>query len=499
MIRNTPALLLATALLLLCSIVAFAAPQTIRVDYYHTGNSKQEVFSVDRVVVEPLPWPGDMSKTIDDTNLGKYFFEVRDQKTQRVLYSRGFASIFGEWETTDEATTMMRTFSESLRFPAPDAPVEIILKKRDTHNDWRDIWSTDIDPKAIFVDRSRVPAPARLIAIQKMGNPATKVDFVILGDGYTARELKKFERDARRLTEVLFVTSPFKEHRRDFNVWALCPPAVESGISRPSTGIYRDSPLGATYDAFGSERYILTFDNHALRKVAQFAPYEFIEILANNRTYGGGGIFNLYSTVAADNAFANYVFVHEFGHHFAGLADEYYTSSVAYKSPAERIEPWEPNATALLPPVSTGSGPGSPSGQPDWGGGSDRVDANLGGRSALKWASLITPGTPIPTPWNKEAFENYSREIQKRRAQLRKERRPESEMEALFREELKFEQALFAREKYAGRAGAFEGAIYESKGYYRPEVDCIMFTRTDHFCAVCRRAIERIINLYSAG
>jgi hypothetical protein len=332
-----------------------------------------------------------------------------------------------------------------------------------------------------------------------MGNPATKVDFVILGDGYTARELKKFERDARRLTEVLFATSPFKEHRRDFNVWALCPPAVESGISRPSTGIYRDSPLGATYDAFGSERYILTFDNHALRKVAQFAPYEFIEILANNRTYGGGGIFNLYSTVAADNAFANYVFVHEFGHHFAGLADEYYTSSVAYKSPAERIEPWEPNATALLPPVSTGSGPGSPSGQPDWGGGSDRVDANLGGRSALKWASLITPGTPIPTPWNKEAFENYSREIQKRRAQLRKERRPESEMEALFREELKFEQALFAREKYAGRAGAFEGAIYESKGYYRPEVDCIMFTRTDHFCAVCRRAIERIINLYSAG
>jgi hypothetical protein len=302
-----------------------------------------------------------------------------------------------------------------------------------------------------------------------MGDPATKVDFVILGDGYTARELKKFERDARRLTEVLFATSPFKEHRSDFNVWALCPPAAESGISRPSTGIYRNSPLGATYDAFGSERYVLSFDNRALRKVAQFAPYEFIEVLANNRTYGGGGIFNLYSTVAADNAFANYVFVHEFGHHFAGLADEYYTSSVAYTTPAERIEPWEPNATALLDPAK------------------------------LKWADLVAPGTPIPTPWNKEAFENYSREIQKRRAQLRQERRPESEMEALFREELKFEQELFAREKYAGHVGAFEGAIYESKGYYRPEIDCIMFTRTNHFCAVCRRAIERIIKLYARG
>jgi hypothetical protein len=469
MIRNILLLLLATALLLVCSIAALAAPGTMRLDYYHTGNSKQEVFSVDRLVSEPLPWPGDMSKTIDDTNLGKYFFEVRDQKTKRVLYSRGFASIFGEWETTDEAKSMMRTFSESLRFPAPEAPVEIILRKRDAQNNWREVWSTEIDPKDIFIDRSKTPAPAPLIAIQKMGDPATKVDFVILGDGYTARELNKFESDARRLTEVLFATSPFKEHRSDFNVWALCPPAAESGISRPSTGIYRDSPLGATYDAFGSERYVLTFDNHALRRIAQFAPYEFIEVLANNRTYGGGGIFNLYSTVAADNAFANYVFVHEFGHHFAGLADEYYTSPVAYTAPAERIEPWEPNATALLDPAK------------------------------LKWADLVAPGTPIPTPWNKEAFENYSREIQKRRAQLRKERRPESEMEALFREEMKFEQELFAREKYAGQVGAFEGAIYESKGYYRPEIDCIMFTRTNRFCAVCRRAIERIIKLYSRG
>ena len=469
MTNKIPPVLLAPALLLALSIAALAAPPTMRLDYYHTGNSKQEVFSLDHVVIEPLPWPGDMSQTIDDTNLGKYFFEVTDQKTKRILYSRGFASIFGEWETTDEATAMMRTFSESLRFPAPQAPVDIVLKKRDAKNAWQNVWTIPVDPNDIFIDRSRVPAPAHLIAIQKMGDPATKVDFVILGDGYTAPELKKFERDARRLTEVLFATSPFKEHRSDFNVWALCPPAAESGISRPSTGIYRASPLGATYDAFGSERYVLTFDNHAVRKVAQFAPYEFIEILANNRTYGGGGIFNLYSTVAADNAFANYVFVHEFGHHFAGLADEYYTSSVAYTTPPERIEPWEPNATALLDPAT------------------------------LKWGDLVTPGTPIPTPWNKEAFENYSLQIQKRRAQLRKEKRPEGEMEALFREELKFEQALFAREKYAGHVGAFEGAIYESKGYYRPEIDCIMFSRTNHFCAVCRRAIERIIKLYSRG
>src|SRR5260221_2002041 len=320
--------------LLLLSVASHAAP-TMRLDYYHTGDAKQEIFSVDRVVVEPLPWPGDLSKSIDDTNLGKYFFEVRDQKSGRPLYSRGFASIYGEWETTDEAKSMIRTFSESLRFPAPDAPVEIALKKRDAKNYWRAIWSTKIDPKDIFIDRSQPAAPASLIPIQKMGDPATKVDLLLLGDGYTKAEAKKFEADARRLTAVLFSTSPFKEHASDFNVWGLCPPANESGISRPSTGVYRDSL--ATYDAFGSERYVLSFDNRALRKVAQFAPYEFVEILTNNRTYGGGGIFNLYSTVAVYKAFANYVFVHQLGHHFAGLADEYYTSSVAYAPSAERI------------------------------------------------------------------------------------------------------------------------------------------------------------------
>src|SRR5712692_8290925 len=181
--------------LLLLSVATQAAPQTMRLDYYHTGDAKQELFSVDRVVIEPLPWPGDLSKNLDDTNLGKYFFEVRDQKSGRALYSRGFASIYGEWETTDEAKSMIRTFSESLRFPAPDAPVEIALKKRDPKNAWRDIWSTAIDPKDIFIDRSKARAPARLIPIQKMGDPATKVDFLILGDGYTAREAKKFEAD----------------------------------------------------------------------------------------------------------------------------------------------------------------------------------------------------------------------------------------------------------------------------------------------------------------
>jgi hypothetical protein len=465
---NVALKLLALLSLLTASAAAQATrPPTMRLDYYHTGNAAQELFSVDRVAVEPLPWPGNPRKNVDETNLGKYIFEVRDRNTNRILYSRGFASIYGEWETTEEAKNMNRTFHESLRFPAPAAPAQIVLKKRDSANAFREIWSVTLDPKDMFVDTSKPPAPAPLIELQKSGDPAERVDFLILGDGYTAAEKGKFERDARRLVEILFQTSPYKERRKDFNIWALCPAAAESGVSRPSTGIHRQSPIGSTYDAFGSERYVLTFDNRAFRAVAQFAPYEFVEILTNTRTYGGGGIFGLYSTVAASSEQAPYVFVHEFGHHFAGLADEYYTSPVAYTSPAVKTEPWEPNATALLDPDN------------------------------LKWKDLVAPATPIPTPWQKEVYEEHSREYGKRRARIRAENRPEEEMEALFRENREFEIKLFRAEKYAGKVGAFEGAIYEAKGYYRPEVDCIMFTRSQAFCAVCRRAIERVIDLYS--
>jgi hypothetical protein len=457
----------------LAALVCFCFPagdalaaRTMRLDYYHTGNAREEMFSIDRVVIEPLEWPGHPQKTIDRTNLGKYLFEVRSRDGQ-VLYSRGFASIFGEWETTEEAKRINRTFHEAVRFPAPDAPVTVVIRMRDARNQFQDAWTAEVDPASMFVDTSSPPPPGPLMTLERNGPPGQKVDVLLLGDGYTAAERGKFERDARRMLDILFATSPFKERRRDFNVWGLVPAAAESGISRPSAGVHRASPVGSTYDAFGSERYILTFNNRAMREIAAFAPYEFIEILANSRTYGGGGIFNLYSTVAVDSEQAPYVFVHEFAHHFAALADEYYTSPVAYApAPADRIEPWEPNVTALLDPAQ------------------------------LKWRDLVEPGTPLPTPWQKEEFERASRAFQERRAAIRAANRPEEEMEALFREARAFEEKLFAQEKYLGKVGAFEGANYEATGYYRPEVDCIMFTRSPRFCAVCRRAIETIIELY---
>ena len=464
------------ASLLLCfsSLAASSpAPRTLRVDYYHTGNSHEEWFSLDRVVLEPLEWPGNSNKAIDESQLGNYLFEVRERGSGKLVYSRGFNSVFGEWKTTEEALHGNRTFSESLRFPSPEAPVEVSLKERAGNGFregrkevWKEVWKTVVNPKDRFVDRSRPPSPGPLMELQ-MGDPATKVDLLVLGDGYTAAERGKFERDARRFMEALFSTPPFREHQKDFNVWGLCPAAEESGVSRPSSGIYRRSPVGAAYDTFGTERYVLTTENRALRDVASFAPYEFIEILVNGQTYGGGGIFNQYATVAIDNLWAGYVGVHEFGHQFAALADEYYTSDVAYLPAEKKTEPWEPNVTALLDPAN------------------------------LKWKELVAAGTPVPTPWDKEEFDRFERDIQRQRKELRAAGKPEAEMDELFREERAKEDAMLGSQKFAGKVGAFEGADYEARGYYRPEVDCIMFTRHKAFCAVCRRAIERVIGMYA--
>src|SRR5664279_1923551 len=268
-------------LLCLTTLACLAAPpRTLRVDYGHTGDAVSERFGVDRVVLEPLPWPGNLAKAVDTSNLGKYCFEVVDKASGRLLYSRGFASIYGEWETTDEAKGQSRSFSESLRFPQPDLPVRVQLKKRDDRNAFKAIWTFDLDPKDPLIERAPAPEAGALITLQNSGDSADKVDFLILGDGYTLAERGKFEGQARRVMELLFEQTPFKEHRKDFNVWALCPTSRESGVSRPSTGAHRRTPLGTTFDAFGSERYVLTFDNRAFRDFAAQAPYEFVEILS---------------------------------------------------------------------------------------------------------------------------------------------------------------------------------------------------------------------------
>lgn len=461
---------LAVLALMACAAPALAAPPTVRVDYYHTGDAGSETFSLHQVVIEPLPWPGHPEQPIDTLRRGHFLFQVEDPETGAVLFSRGYSSIFQEWQHTGEAKSMQRTFHESVRFPKPDKPVRLRVLKRNDAQAFDSAWSIDIDTDDMLVVRAHAPAPAPVIDLHVSGDPARKVDVVVLGDGYAADEAAKFESDARRLVEAFLRHEPFASRAADFNFRGIAPPAPESGVNRPSNGTFRFSPSGTTYDAFRSERYVLAFDNPGLRAILQHVPYEFVIVLANSATYGGGGIYGLYSTAAADSGWAEYLVVHEFGHHFAALADEYYTSEAVYEAQAERPEPWEPNVTALHDP------------------------------NALKWGEHVAAGTPLPTPWPKAEFEAFQRDNQAERARLRAEQRPEAEMNALFRREQSFVEELFAAHPENNtRVGAFEGANYAAQGYYRSEMNCLMFTRHERFCRVCSDAIEQVIDLYTGG
>ncbi|HVR39016.1 MAG TPA: M64 family metallopeptidase [Thermoanaerobaculia bacterium] len=465
--------MLLVAVTALCALSASAkfedsfADKTMRVDYFHTSTAKgDEIIALDRVVSDG-PWPGSRTHLVDATNLGKYLFEVIDRATNQTIYSRGFASIYSEWVTTPEAKQRSMTFHESLRFPWPKKPVQVVLKRRDDENAFQQVWSTLVDPNSRFVNPADRAPSGKVWSLFENGPASEKVDLLVIGEGYTEAELPKFHKDAERLVGKLFATEPFKSRKKDFNVRGLDLVASKSGVNRPRTHDDRRTATYVEYNIFDSERYVLTRDNKAWRDAASAAPYDFIEILVNEKQYGGGGIFNDQATASVDSGFSEYVFVHEFGHHFAGLGDEYYTSDVSYETGGtEHPEPWDPNITA---------NPEHP-----------------------KWADLIEKDTPLPTPWEKEKFEKHQREYQAERRKLREANVPESEMDKLFRTEQEWETKFLGAEKYAGKVGAFEGAAYEAKGLYRPQADCIMFTRDEvGFCRVCSRAIERIIDLYS--
>lgn len=475
--------LLAALLLLLTLGSASAAPplgaqeafddfftgRTLRWDYEHAGTFGEERIAHDQLRLEG-PWSGRRTQRLDTTNLGLYRFEVVDPKTHTVVYSAGFSSIFGEWQTTGEARGgAWKAFHESQRFPEPKSSVQLVLKRRADDGTFREVHSQLVDPRGRTVNRAPIPDVGEVWTVFENGDPAEKVDLLILGDGYSAEELDEYRADARAVAEALFDFPPFRDRRRDFNVWAIDVASERSGVTKPREGTWNETPIGLSYNIFDSERYMLTLRNRALREIAAAAPYDFLILIANSDKYGGGGIFNLYSTAAAKSAQMPYLIVHEFGHAFAGLGDEYYTSQVAYENfTPPGTEPWEPNVTALTDGV-------------------------------LKWGHHLNGAkhTPIPTPWNQDGYDEMLLGYQKERARLRAEGVSEERMDAYFAEVKESSSALLAEEPRRDEIGAFEGSGYQAKGLYRPALDCIMFSRNpDHFCAVCSEAIRRIIDLF---
>jgi hypothetical protein len=443
--------------------------KTLRVDLYHTGTKGQETISLNQVYQEG-EWPGTRTQLLDPLGLGEYLMRVYDLATAQVIFSRGYSAYFNEWQTTDEALAgINRTFHETVRFPYPRNAVQVTISRRDKQMVFHEVFSTTIDPKSPTQVRQEAHAPSfKVTKLVDNGAPQNKVDLLILPDGYTKSDMEKFHNDAKHLSDVLLGTSPFKEHRRDFNVWIIDVESRQSGIDIPDKNEWKDNALGTMYNTFGSARYALTEENRVIRDIASAVPYDAIAILLNDSRYGGGGIYNLYETtytgekVKGQEWQSDYMFVHEFGHSFAGLGDEYYTSQVSYNDfYSKGIEPWEPNLTALNDPEN------------------------------LKWKDLVSIGIPLPTPWDKakyDSLESIRGKLDRLAPDYYEKREPI----------LRQEQAIMENTRLVGKVGAFEGAGYVSKGVYRPALDCRMFSLSlVGFDPVCRAAVERMIDYYT--
>ncbi|MDR1408585.1 MAG: IgA Peptidase M64 [Tannerella sp.] len=342
-------------------------PKSLRFDFALSGNALSQSAALQLLREEPV-WGGPVKHLIDPFEYGGYYIKVFDKETGKLIYSRGFNTLFEEWRTTDRARTETQSWTNSISVPYPKKTVTLELLARDrSTNLFAPLLTLEVDPQSIYIDRS----PLADLTIEKVrftGDPAGKVDLVFVPEGYTAAEMEKFSRDAARFTRALFDTSPYDTRKDDFNVWAVHLPSHESDVDISGRGIFKNTALNAGFYTFGIERYLTTPDMKAIRDAVWRVPCDAIFILVNSEIYGGGGMYNFYAIGTADNPRTIRVFVHELGHSFAGLADEYFQSEVAYNDfYSLTVEPWEPNITTL-------------------------VDF------ASKWQDMLAPDTPVPTP-----------------------------------------------------------------------------------------------------
>ncbi len=339
---------------------------SMRFDFLLCGNNKEvKVYPV-QIKSEPF-WGGSKTNLIDPFNYGSYRFRIIDIKSDSLIFLKGFSTLFQEWQTTAEAKTMEKTFYQAAIFPFPKRKIRIEIDARQWNGDFKPIYNTEIDPDNYFILKEE-PASFKTVEILKNGKSDAKVDIVILPEGYTKNEMEKFMDDAKRVTNYLFEEEPFKTEKNKFNVNCVLAPSEESGTDIPGEFIYVNTLFNSSFYTFDLPRYLSSSDMKTIYDVASLVPYDQIYLLVNSERYGGGGFYNLVTVCTANNKLTKQVLVHEFGHGFAGLGDEYYNSAVAYEDFYNlKIEPWEPNLTTLVDFKS-------------------------------KWKSMVADTTEIPTP-----------------------------------------------------------------------------------------------------
>lgn len=343
---------------------------SLRLDYCLTGNSTKTTISFKEMIREPY-WSGSKSNLIDTLEFGNYIVKVFETGTGKLLFSKGYQNLYGEWQTTPEAQKLSKTFEESVVVPFPKVPIDITISYKTWEGDLVEGFRMTVSPDDYFIrdyDDLNLPVYDAWIGNKDI---TKAVDIVILPEGYTQSEMGKFVKDCDFFVKSLFSYAPYDRYRASFNVRGVMVASEESGCTMPGDKVYKNTAMRFSFWTFDSERYCMSTDNRDIRDLAGQVPYDQIYVLVNTEKYGGGGIYNFYCSSASSNSFSSDVIIHEFGHGFAGLADEYYYAGASEHMYNIALEPWEPNITSL-------------------------VDFSN------KWGDMIDKKTPLPTPREKK-------------------------------------------------------------------------------------------------
>ena len=346
--------------------------KTLRIDFALSGNNNRQAAAIEQLREEPT-WAGPLNNRIDPFEYGGYYVRVYNAADRTLIYSKGFNTLFEEWRSTEQAKVQVQSWTNSVCVPFPREKVIVELAARDKSDMlFHTLLEMEVDPSSIFIDRSPLKKN-RVERILDNGDVNKKTDIVFLAEGYTAEEQDKFFADAKRFADALFTFAPFDQRKEEINIWAVGTVSEESGTDVSGKGVYKNTALNSGFYTFGVDRYLTTPDMKAIRNAVWETPTDAVFILVNTNAYGGGGMYNFYAMGTADNERTLEVFVHEFGHSLAGLADEYYSSEVAYGDFYNlNFEPWEPNISTLKEAFET------------------------------KWKDMLPKGTPVPTPLNGE-------------------------------------------------------------------------------------------------
>ena len=445
----------------------FFEDSTLRLDYVFAGNHDAQQIYLEKMCATPH-WAGRKSRLAEVPLKGNGQLTVKDHETGTTLFVHTFSTLFQEWLSTEEATKVSKAFATSYNVPMPKKPVDITVSLIDFHGKIVTQLAHTVNPHDILIrkigdngipfhyiwkgktlpvnekvadqpgQRDYTPTDGPLDGVPDI---TECIDLAIVAEGYTRAQMGKFYSDCQRVVDALFAHEPFTSLKNRFNVVAVAAESLTSGPSVPHLGRWSNTPVGTHYDTFYSDRYLMTQDIHRLYDVLSCVPFEHIIVLVNSDTYGGGGIYNQLTVTTSDHPTFRQVLVHEFGHAYAGLGDEYFYDD-AYESmyPSD-TEPWEPNLTTLVDFQS-------------------------------KWADMLPKGTAIPTPPDPKV-PNYR--------QIKNEK----------------EQRML--DAATQRVGVFEGGGYQSKGVYRPAQECRMkINEVQIFCPVCSRAIQQITDFYTS-